>query len=176
MSQQVNPKEVYRITTKLAARARELGAAGAKPIRPATVATAAWVRMKCQFGCGGYGSNLCCPPFTPTPDETRRVIDCYKTALLIHCKPGSDPTGIAAKLEREAFLAGYHKALGYGGGPCFECKKCNLKRCAKPDRARPSMESCGIDVYATARANGFPIEVVKNSKCDQNYYGLLLVE
>lgn len=153
-----------------------MGAIEARVIRPASVITAAWVRMKCQFGCGGYGSNLCCPPFTPTPEETRRVIDCYTKALLIHCKPGADPTGIVVKLEREAFLAGYHKALGFGAGPCFGCKSCNLKRCTKPDKTRPSMESCGIDVYATARANGFPIEVVRDGKCDQNYYGLLLVE
>ncbi len=38
------------------------------------------------------------------------------------------------------------------------------------------MESCGIDVYATARKNGFPIEVVRDERSDQNYYGLLLVE
>jgi hypothetical protein len=37
------------------------------------------------------------------------------------------------------------------------------------------MESCGIDVYATVRANDFPIEVVKNRACEQNYYGLVLI-
>jgi hypothetical protein len=39
-----------------------------------------------------------------------------------------------------------------------------------------SMESCGIDVYATIRANGFPIEVVKDRAGEQNYYGLVLIE
>jgi hypothetical protein len=38
------------------------------------------------------------------------------------------------------------------------------------------MEACGIDVYQTARTAGYPIEVVQNSTCDQNYYGLLLLE
>ena len=38
------------------------------------------------------------------------------------------------------------------------------------------MEACGIDVFRTARAAGFPIEVVKDYKCRQNYYGLLLLE
>lgn len=164
------------IVSRLAARAKELGAIGAKPIKPATVATAAWVRMKCQFGCGGYNSSLCCPPLTPNPDETRRVLDGYRSAILVRCQPGSDPTDIVAKLEREAFLAGYYKALGFGAGPCFLCKSCNLKKCSKPRLARPSMEACGIDVYATARANGFPVEVARDEKCDQNYYGLLLVE
>jgi hypothetical protein len=38
------------------------------------------------------------------------------------------------------------------------------------------MEAAGIDVYATARNNGFPIEVVTDEKCEQNYYGLVLIE
>jgi hypothetical protein len=38
------------------------------------------------------------------------------------------------------------------------------------------MEACGIDVYATVRANGFPIEVVEDGACEQNYYGLVLIE
>jgi hypothetical protein len=38
------------------------------------------------------------------------------------------------------------------------------------------MESCGIDVFATARGNGFPIEVVKDFKSAQNYYGVVLIE
>ena len=38
------------------------------------------------------------------------------------------------------------------------------------------MEACGIDVFATARANGFPIEVVKDESCEDNYYGLVLIE
>jgi len=38
------------------------------------------------------------------------------------------------------------------------------------------MEACGIDVYATARAAGYPIEVVKNRKCEENYYGIVLIE
>ncbi len=38
------------------------------------------------------------------------------------------------------------------------------------------MEACGIDVYATARGNGFPIEVVKDETDDQNYYGVVLIE
>jgi hypothetical protein len=38
------------------------------------------------------------------------------------------------------------------------------------------MEACGIDVYATARAAGMPIEVVKDYGDDQNYYGLVLMD
>jgi hypothetical protein len=38
------------------------------------------------------------------------------------------------------------------------------------------MEACGIDVYTTARANGFSIEVVRDHSCDQNYFGVILVD
>lgn len=82
---------------------------------------------------------------------------------------------MAVKLEREIFLAGYYKALGYGAGPCMLCKECNVQQCVHPEDTRPSMEACGIDVYATVRANGLPIEVVKDETCEENYYGLVLI-
>jgi predicted metal-binding protein len=157
-------------------RACEMGAVEAKAIDPASIVTAAWVRYKCQFGCGGYNSSLCCPPHSPRPEQTREVIDCYNRAILIHCKQNGDPKKIARELEREIFLSGYYKALGLGDGPCRLCDKCNMERCIHPRDARPSLEACGIDVYATARGNGFPIEVVKDRTCDQNYYGVILVD
>ena len=157
-------------------RACELGAVGAKVIPAESIVTAPWVRMKCQFGCGGYNSNLCCPPHSPRPEETREVIACYGRALLIHCKGNVRPTKLVVKLEREIFLSGFYKALGFGAGPCRLCKECNLKECIRSDDARPSMEACGIDVFATARANGFPIEVVKDYSCDENHYGVVLIE
>src|SRR5512147_256757 len=62
----------------------------AKIIRPADVATAHWVRLKCQFGCDGYGQCLTCPPYSPTPEEMRKVLDGYKRALLIHFDEDAD--------------------------------------------------------------------------------------
>jgi hypothetical protein len=38
------------------------------------------------------------------------------------------------------------------------------------------MEASGIDVFATARAAGLPIEVVQSEQCPQNYYALVMVE
>ena len=156
--------------------ARELGADDAKVIDPSSIITAPWVRLKCQFGCGGYGSSLCCPPYSPKPDETRKVIDCYNRAILIHCKENSRSKKIIVELEREIFLSGFYKALGLGDGPCRLCEKCNLEKCTNPRQARPSMEACGIDVYATAHGNGFHIEVVKDRSSDQNYFGVVLVD
>ncbi|NLI12176.1 DUF2284 domain-containing protein [Pelotomaculum propionicicum] len=156
--------------------AKKLGSQEAKFIDPATIKTAAWVVMKCRYGCSRYNTRLCCPPNTPTFRETQEVIDCYKTAMLIHCKSWDAVTPIVAKLEREIFLSGYYKVLGLGSGPCKSCRPCNMKRCVKPQEVRPAMEACGIDVYETARKNGFPIEVVQDMDDEQNCYGLLLIE
>jgi len=157
-------------------RACELGATDAKIVKADSIVTAAWVRLKCQFGCGGYNTSYCCPPHTPTPQQTQEVINCYTRVLLIHCKSDVRPTAIVTKLEREIFLSGFYKALGFGAGPCRLCQECNLEQCVQPEHARPAMEACGIDVYATAHANGFPIEVVKDYACDENYYGLILID
>ncbi len=154
----------------------KLGAREAKFIDPKSVETAPWVRWKCQFGCGGYNSSLMCPPFSPAPEETRRVLNSYKKAFLFE-NGGRDTKEIAAKMEREIFLAGYHKALGLGAGPCRLCPSCAFREgCRHPEEARPSLEACGIDVFATARKHGFPIEVVKTRKDPQHYYGLILIE
>jgi predicted metal-binding protein len=149
-----------------AKRAVELGAKEAKVVPTSQVFTAEWVRQKCTFGCGAYASSRNCPPYSPTPSQTRKVLDEYSTAILM-----------VVKLEREVFLAGHYKAFGYACGPCHLCDECDLEGpCEHPDTSRPAMEACGIDVFATARAAGFPIEVVTSYDCEQNYYGLVLIE
>jgi predicted metal-binding protein len=159
-------------------RAFELGAIEAKIISPKQVFTAEWVRRKCQYGCDGFGEHLTCPPYSPTPQETRRLLDEYKTAVLIHFSSrGIEILKIIYTLEHEAFLLGYYKAYGMSAGPCSFCEKCNVqKTCCHTEQARPSMEACGIDVFKTARTAGYPIEVVKDHSCTQNYYGLILLE
>ncbi len=58
------------------------------------------------------------------------------------------------KMERHAFLSGYYKAFSYGAHRCRRCDVCALAegqdKCKFPTEARPSMESAGIDVFATA--------------------------
>lgn len=157
--------------------ARDLGAKDAKMIDPGTVKCEAWVMLKCQFGCGGYGKRLTCPPIAPRPEETARVISCYRRAILVHSNEPEAVNKIIPRLERKIFLDGYYKALGFGSGPCELCDKCNVGgRCVYPHKARPSMEACGINVYETAHANGLPIEVVTSTSQTGDYYGLVLVD
>ena len=171
------PGTSKRLTNKQLVRmALDLGAIGAKVIDPKTAETGHWVRWKCWFGCGGYGSSLCCPPHTPRPEETRRVLDEYRRGVLFE-GPGGEVKRIAAALEREVFLADCYKAFGLGSGPCQLCRQCAFDEgCRHPHQARPCMEACGIDVFATARKHGFTIHAVRDHDDEQHYYGLVLVE
>ncbi|QXE17381.1 DUF2284 domain-containing protein [Clostridium sp. 001] len=167
--------------TKYVEKAKELGAYNAKIISTDTIKTGAWTILKCRYGCKNYNTSYCCPPKTPSYKETQNIIDCYSTGLIVQSK--SDlvaTTKIINKLENEIFLSGYYKAFGFGAGPCRLCEKCNMEHCAHPQEARPSMEACGIDVFATVRESGFPIEVLKGEKSESknelNCYGLILIE
>jgi len=172
----MEPLEIY------CKKALEIGMDGAKTIDPQSIVTAEWVRMKCQFGCPGFGMGLCCPPYTPTPEVTRKVMDSYQKAILLHrrLKKGERIKAfneILVHLEIETFLDGYYKAWSMGSGPCRLCKECDLTGfCKHGYEARPSMEACGIDVFKTARDNGFPIEVVRTHGEERNIYGVILVE
>ena len=168
------PKEIF--LRGFLQKIMDIGAREAKIIDPKTVETAPWVRWKCQFGCGGYNSSLMCPPHAPTPEETRKVLDSYKKALLFEAGR-LDTKEIAVKMEREAFLSGYYKAFGLGAGPCRLCDSCSFDQgCRHPDEARAAMEACGIDVFATVRKHGFTIQVVKTYNNPQHYFGLVLIE
>ncbi len=153
------------------------GARDAKVIPASDVSCAEWVRLRCQYGCSGYGGCLTCPPYSPTPETTQRVVSEFKTALLIHGDRNADVSEIAADIERQAFLDGHYKALSFHSGPCHFCPSCDpQKPCRNPYRARPAMEASGIDVFATARKAGLPIEVVRDRDCEGNYYSLVLIE
>lgn len=157
---------------------QKAGVIDVRIISPCEVETAAWVRLKCQFGCDCFSQCLVCPPFTPSPEEMRKVLDSYKRAILIHFEPDVDIKATVAELERDIFLGGAWKAFGLGAGPCYFCRKCNLeeKQCRHPERARPAMEACGIDVFSTVKKAGLPIEVIRTTRQCPNYYGLILVD
>jgi predicted metal-binding protein len=161
--------------------ALDMGAENAKLIDASSIQCEAWVRLKCQYGCPGYNKRLMCPPFTPTPEQTEEVVACYRRAILLHAHDNAIINDIIPELERKIFLAGYFKALGFGSGPCRICEnkgsKCNTsKRCKYPIIARPAMEACGINVFDTARSNGFHIEVVRSHDQIDDYFGVVLVD
>jgi predicted metal-binding protein len=161
--------------SKFVKKAVALGADDAKIIKTDSIVTAPWVRWKCRYGCG-YNHGRCCPPYTPDYRETRELVGSYEKALLVHCTGSTEPTDVVAPLERDIFLAGYFKAFALGAGPCNLCSECSLDVCRHPEKARPSMEGCGIDVFSTARNNGYAIEVLKDYSCLMNRFGMVLIE
>jgi predicted metal-binding protein len=165
---------------KFVKRAVALGADDAKIIKTDTTITGPWVRWKCKYGCDGYNSSLCCPPNTPYYHETRELVDSYEKALLVHCtveaSQKKDLSNIVVTLERDVFLAGHFEAFALGAGPCNLCGECSMDVCRHADKARPSMESCGIDVFSTARNNGYTIKVLADYSYTMNRFGLVLTE
>ena len=169
-------------------RAVNGGATQAKQIQPSTIVTAPWVRLKCQFGCPRYDKSYCCPPDTPEPEQTREIIDSYNRSILFHRespkvegrpRPYREYLDRLIELEGEMFKDGYYKALVLLCGPCHLCKECGKIKgdpCAFGHRARPAMEACGIDVYQTARNNGFFIEPLHDRDQTRNLYCLMLVD
>ncbi|MGO1043217.1 DUF2284 domain-containing protein [Clostridioides difficile] len=152
------------------------GADIAISIDPKTIVTAAWTIYKCQFGCNTYGHSHCCPPNTPTYQQTQSIIDCYEKAILFRCHKMSIVTPLAVEIARELFLDGYYKSIAFGSGPCTKCAKCNPDTCSFPNKTAPSMEACGIDVFATVRSNGLEINTLREKGEIQNHFGLLLVD
>jgi len=64
-----------------------------------------------------------------------------------------------------------------GAGPCDLCDECAFDEgCRYPEKSRPAMEACGIDVYATVNRQGFDLEVVKTHRDKPRFFGLVLVE
>jgi predicted metal-binding protein len=161
----------------------EKGIYHAVAIETSKVYTAPWVRMKCQFGCPGYAQSLCCPPYTPAPQEMRGILDSYVHGILLHrhfkkgYKTVDQFNEIVVDLERTIFLDGHYKAWSMGSGPCDRCKKCDTTGgCVHAHQVRPSMESCGIDVFKTAREQGLPIRVIRSHEEERDIFGLILVE
>lgn len=167
-------------------KAEKLGVSWAKLIHPKNVAVAEWVRLKCQYGCGAYGTCLTCPPYSPTPEYTRKMLGHYSKALILvyDVPPESRERGRRRKmrkqvaaLEREMFLDGHYKAFAMACGPCNLCKSCDpTQPCKHEDLARPSMEACGIDVYATLANSGYGLKVVRSPDETCHFCALILVD
>jgi predicted metal-binding protein len=164
--------------------------AEAKEIQTSSVVTAPWVRLKCQYGCERYGRGYCCPPETPTPEQTREILNQYSRAILFHYRAakrqGENRIKALSKffdelidLEGDIFKDGYYKAFVMVSGFCTRCSPCAKAEgtpCHFGMRARPSMEACGIDVYRTVRDNGFPIKPLRSKDETQQIYCLMLVD
>ena len=145
-------------------------------IKTSSIAVAEWVRYKCQYSCDHYNQTLCCPPFTPTPEATRRILADYKAGLILTISNLDKVSSYVVEIEKALFQMNYYKALGFGLGFCTLCKSCNLEHCTHPKLARPSMEACGIDVMKTLENNGISIKFPIQAGANYSSYGLVLIQ
>ncbi|MFX1537368.1 MAG: DUF2284 domain-containing protein [Promethearchaeota archaeon] len=108
---------------------------------------------------------------------------------------------IVSMVETDAFYHGYYLAMGFKGGPCGACglfspeyvtdwitgkevPPCPVldgKTCNCYLQARPALEACGVDVFATARNAGWEVPYIilpehpKKSVPCVSWHGLVLV-
>ncbi len=158
-------------------------------IEPSAIITGQWVRMKCRFGCPDHGKSVMCPPYLPSVSECREFFDEYSRAVIFHFSARlDDPEARHAwtrkidrnllRIEREVFLANHYKAFVLFVDPCNFCEKCvkDVADCRDALNARPSGEGLGVDIYATARAAGYEIDVLQDLTDEMNRFGFLLID
>jgi predicted metal-binding protein len=131
------------------------------------------VRFQCSHsGCREYGKRFMCPPYVPDVDEFRKLVSKYFMAVILQVEgqtAGDDAENEAKRLalllheavyktEKKAFSSGFHFAAGFIGGPCILCERCPAAGghgyCVQREKARPSMEAMGIDVFKTCENAG----------------------
>ncbi|MBI5184705.1 MAG: DUF2284 domain-containing protein [Nitrospinae bacterium] len=154
-----------------------LGCQDAKIISAETVITGHWVKLKCQYGCPSFASVLTCPPYSPTLEDVWDLLGSYHLALLIRCESDEFTRNVVVELENRFVSSGFHKAFGLGSGPCRLCAPCEMESgCKFPEKARPSMTACGIDVYKTVQNNGWTSSPLLPFNQRKDHFGLVLID
>jgi len=174
---------------RIEALLHEQGCEDFKWIKSKQIKVAQWVRFRCLFGCPVYGKKGTCPPNIPAIDQCREFFSEYQDAVMIHFQKAIEKTEDykpwsreanerLVELERLVFLAGHYKAFMISFEACGQCDECAASRldCHNKKGARPGADAMGIDVYATARGVGYPIQVLTGYRETMNRYAFLMVE
>ncbi|SVA25311.1 uncharacterized protein METZ01_LOCUS78165 [marine metagenome] len=168
--------ENIRSNQELIQEALGLGCARAKVISTKAISLAHWVKLHCQFGCSKHGKLFTCPPFTPESEEMAEILEEYDQALLIYANHDTNVQEIVIHLETRFKQNGYQKAFALGAQPCKLCDPCTISTfCQYPEKARPTLQACGIDVNATVSNNGWA-DVIQHKPCsDSHPIGMILL-
>ena len=168
--------ESIRSNQELIQEALDFGCAKAKVISTKAISLAHWVKLQCQFGCSNHARLFTCPPFTPESEEMAEILEEYDQALLIYADQDTNVQEIVIHLETRFKQKGYQKAFGLGAQPCKLCDPCTISTfCQYPEKARPTLQACGIDVKATVNNNGWA-DVIQHKPCsDSHPIGMVLL-
>ncbi|MCL1816739.1 MAG: DUF2284 domain-containing protein [Clostridiales bacterium] len=135
--------------------------------------------IKCMFGCGDWGKGLTCPSRAGalSIEQWHNTLNCYQWGIIIHGQEAKLNQDIAYELERQAFFSGYYFAFSMSDCKlCAACAGYDNEPCRFPQKARPAFHSVGIDVFATARRFGLPIETLEQEGRPQNWYAAVFIE
>lgn len=163
--------------SQLIARIKRHGFARIHSIPVKDIQIPGWADLRCQYGCENFGKPQC-PPDSLSPQKTQEMLKDFTHCLLLE---GTPPTGDfqrqVLKAEKEAFLAGYYKALSFWAGPCTLCEKCRREEgCRNRKESRLSMEGAGIDVFATVKKAGISLRTLVDQGDYVKYFAILLLE
>lgn len=154
-----------RSNQELIQEAIGLGCTKAKVILTKTISMAHWMKLQCQYGCPHYGSLLTCPPHSPDAEEMSEVLVEYDKALLVNASPETNVREIVVRLENLLKEKGFSKAFALSAKPCDLCDPCTVTtNCQFPEKARPTLQACGIDVNETVHNNGWD-DLGKQTPC-----------
>ena len=164
---------------KYITKAQQMGAKNAVPFVIADIVFDPRVLLKCLFGCADFGKLHTCP-YQRSPlsmEENRQIFQRYARGLIIGCDNKTDSQNISYEIERECYLDDYYLAISLSDcGLCNTCAKGKEAPCHFPVKARPAMQSVGIDVFKTVRTLGLPIEVLREKDAPQNWYSAVFVD
>lgn len=145
-------------------------------------------RLKCIYGCSGYGKRLSCPPHIMEIDEFKKIIAEYTQALLLVDKLDLSQESDIIKAWSKMRKISFHKMLELEylafrnrftyaqlmrPGACNECEICG-DTCKKYEMRRFPPEAVGINVSEIMKSVGESFEFCNNSniKC----VGILLID
>lgn len=165
------------------------GAAKAAIIQHSDIVLSAQFRRICESNqCGGYDQCWMCPPNIGPVEELMEEVRRYPHALLYQTirsiEDSFDIEGMfAAGAEHAQVSQRVHAAvtpllntpfLHLTCGGCHLCEKCAKQDglpCRMPDKALPSLEGYGVDVYQTTK--GTPLKYI-NGADTVTYFGMIL--
>ena len=169
--------------------ALDSGSSKAVVLEQKSIVLNAAFRGMCEANrCGVYGKCYMCPPDVGPIEKLMEKIRSYEKGLFyqVIC-PLEDSFDIEGMAEAKKQLVRVSQQLldrlppflgadalhlsGGGCGLCSPCARVTGEPCRHPDRALPSLESYGMDVYQTTR--GTPMKYI-NGADTVTYFGMVL--
>ncbi len=134
--------------------------------------------------CGMYGKTWMCPPGVGTLDSLVEKYSKYDNFFVFTTKHNIEDSfdiegmGVAREEHKKLEEVAYNALKGevfvlLSAGGCNICEKCTYpdSPCRFPERSRPSMEACGINVLELSRDVG--INYI-NGENTVTYFSLVL--